>query len=160
MKENIPALIEELGERLYADFLRMRRWRLFHRLVGIGFSLVLIMVPATLAVGLQSSDTLSGKICLLFVTVVGGINAAFRPFLHSAQRRSDMNASRRLFDSYRCAVIRAGANESELLNVYEQYSEQFCSIYSNRGVALVDGVAAREAECHKSEVLSDATTRH
>lgn len=147
-EQSISDLLNELEGRMQRDFLRMRRWRLFHRLVGVCFSFVVVVIPAALVAGLLSSERLSGKICLLLATIIGGINAIFRPFYHSFQRRSDMNESRHLLDSFRSAIIRAKDDPKALLDAYDQYSAKFCGMYASRGSELVDAPAKKDGECH------------
>ncbi len=128
-------LVRELDERMLKDFKRLTRWGLAHRSTGVLYTIVLILVPAVLAVGFASSETVLGKALLLVTAVVGGLNVTFKPYLHSQKRRSDVNTMRRLRDQFRGEV----AKGDDVIAVYEKYSAQYAAIFEARGRELVDG---------------------
>lgn len=130
-------LVRELDERMRHDCRRLSVWRVVHRTTGLFYTVVLIFVPAVLAVGFTSSETPLGKVLLLMAAVVGGLNVTFRPYLHSLKRRSAVNTMRRLRDEYRADV--ADAVEGELLTVYRRYSAAYAAIFEERGGELIDG---------------------
>lgn len=131
------ALIQELDDRMDRDCRRLSAWRVVHRTTGLFYTVVLIFVPAVLAVGFTSSETPLGKVLLLMAAVVGGLNVTFRPYLHSLNRRSAVNTMRRLRDEYRADV--AAAVEGELLAVYRKYAASYATIFEERGGELIDG---------------------
>lgn len=131
------ALIQELDDRMDRDCRRLSAWRVVHRTTGLFYTVVLIFVPAVLAVGFTSSETPLGKVLLLMAAVVGGLNVTFRPYLHSLYRRSAVNTMRRLRDEYRADV--AAAVEGELLAVYRKYAASYATIFEERGGELIDG---------------------
>ncbi len=115
----------------------MSLWRVVHRTTGLLYTVVLILVPAVLAVGFTSSETALGKVLLLTAAVVGGLNVTFKPYLHSMKRRGDVNTMRRLRDEFRADV--AAAADGEALAVYREYSAAYAAIFEQRGGELVDG---------------------
>ncbi|RKT53492.1 hypothetical protein [Saccharothrix australiensis] len=132
---DVDALVEELDARMLQDCKRLTMWRQVHRTTGVGYTIVLILVPAVLAVGFTSSETALGKVLLLAAAVVGGLNVTFKPYLHSQKRRADVNTMRRLRDQFRAEVARGG----DVIAVYEKYSAQYATIFEARGRELVDG---------------------
>ena len=133
----MDALIRELDDRMQHDCRRLSAWRVVHRTTGLFYTVVLIFVPAVLAVGFTSSETPLGKVLLLTAAVVGGLNVTFRPYLHSLNRRSAVNTMRRLRDEFRADV--ATAVEGEVLAVYRKYSAAYATIFEERGGELIDG---------------------
>lgn len=119
------------------DCRRMALWRVVHRTTGLFYTVVLILVPAVLAVGFTSSETALGKVLLLVAAVVGGLNVTFKPYLHSRKRRGDVNTMRRLRDEYRAEVV--GASGGDALAVYRKYSAAYAAVFEQRGGDLVDG---------------------
>ncbi|QQQ78085.1 hypothetical protein IOD16_06295 [Saccharothrix sp. 6-C] len=134
---DVDALIRELDDRMRLDCRRLSMWRVVHRTTGLFYTVVLIFVPAVLAVGFTSSETALGKVLLLMAAVVGGLNVTFRPYLHSLRRRSAVNTMRRLRDEFRADV--AATVEGELLAVYRRYAATYAAIFEERGGELVDG---------------------
>lgn len=134
---DVDTLIRELDDRMQHDCRRLSMWRVVHRTTGLCYTVVLIFVPAVLAVGFTSSETVLGKVLLLTAAVVGGLNVTFRPYLHSLKRRSDVNTMRRLRDDFRADV--AAAVEGEVLAVYRRYSATYATIFEERGGELIDG---------------------
>ncbi|OKI30280.1 hypothetical protein A6A25_28900 [Saccharothrix sp. CB00851] len=130
-------LIRELDDRMRQDCRRLSMWRVVHRTTGLFYTVVLILVPAVLAVGFTSSETALGKVLLLTAAVVGGLNMTFRPYLHSLKRRSAVNTMRRLRDDFRADV--ADAVEGEMLAVYRKYAASYATIFEERGGELIDG---------------------
>jgi hypothetical protein len=129
----------QLEKRMQADFLRMDKWRRWHRLLFLLYSLIIIAIPAILASGVIAGRYgVLTKSLLLLVTLAGALNAAFKPTLHSALRRSDMNTSRELFDRYRGDLAGAAASPDKVLLVYRTYVEQFGKMYSERGKELTE----------------------
>lgn len=122
------------------DCKRLTMWRQLHRSTGVLYTIVLILVPAVLAVGFTSSETVLGKALLLIAAVVGGLNVTFKPYLHSQKRRADVNVMRRLRDQFQGEVARGG----DVIAVYERYSAQYASIFEARGRELVDGHLGNE----------------
>lgn len=136
--QEIEALINDLDKRMRHDRARVNRWRIAHRTNGILFNLVLIIAPAALAVGLTSSEDMLGKALLFAIAVVGGLNATFKPYLHSQRRRTDMNAMRRLHDEFQAEMAKASAEGASPISVYQKYSLIFSNIYELRGRELID----------------------
>ncbi|MFI9011797.1 hypothetical protein ACIGNX_31625 [Actinosynnema sp. NPDC053489] len=134
---SVDALIRELDDRMWQDCRRLSAWRVVHRTTGLFYTVVLILVPAVLAVGFTSSETALGKVLLLTAAVVGGLNVTFRPYLHSLKRRSAVNTVRRLRDEFRADV--AAATGDEVLAVYRRYAASYATIFEQRGGELVDG---------------------
>ncbi|MFE2751919.1 hypothetical protein ACFXGA_07925 [Actinosynnema sp. NPDC059335] len=133
----VDVLVRELDDRMRQDCRRLSMWRVVHRSTGLFYTVVLIFVPAVLAVGFTSSETPLGKVLLLTAAVVGGLNVTFRPYLHSLKRRSAVNTMRRLRDEFRADV--AAAVEGEVLAVYRRYSAAYATLFEQRGGELVDG---------------------
>lgn len=133
----VDVLVRELDDRMRQDCRRLSMWRVVHRSTGLFYTVVLIFVPAVLAVGFTSSETPLGKVLLLTAAVVGGLNVTFRPYLHSLKRRSAVNTMRRLRDEFRADV--AAAVEGEVLAVYRKYSATYATLFEQRGGELVDG---------------------
>ncbi|MCE6999883.1 hypothetical protein LZG04_34475 [Saccharothrix sp. S26] len=133
---DVDALIRELDDRMQHDCRRLSTWRVVHRTTGLCYTVVLILVPAVLAVGFTSSETALGKVLLLAAAVVGGLNVTFKPYLHSIKRRGDVNTMRRLRDEFRADVAAA---DGDALAVYRKYSAAYATIFEERGGALVDG---------------------
>ncbi|KOX23191.1 hypothetical protein ADK67_21340 [Saccharothrix sp. NRRL B-16348] len=133
----MDTLIRELDDRMRHDCTRLSMWRVVHRTTGLFYTVVLIVVPAVLAVGFTSSETPLGKVLLLTTAVVGGLNVTFRPYLHSLKRRSAVNTMRHLRDDFRADV--ANAVEGEVLAVYRKYSATYATIFEERGNELIDG---------------------
>ncbi|MEU4806473.1 hypothetical protein [Actinosynnema sp. NPDC023587] len=129
------ALVGELDDRMRTDCRRLMVWRQVHRSTGVVYTIVLILVPAVLAVGFTSSETVLGKTLLLVAAVVGGLNVTFKPYLHSQKRRGDVNTMRRLRDRFRGEVAKA----DDVIEVYDRYSAQYAAIFEARGRDLVDG---------------------
>ncbi|NUT49677.1 MAG: hypothetical protein HOV94_20555 [Saccharothrix sp.] len=134
---DVDALVRELDERMRQDCKRLSAWRVVHRTTGLFYTVVLIFVPAVLAVGFTTSETVLGKVLLLTAAVVGGLNVTFRPYLHSLQRRSAVNTMRRLRDDFRADV--AATAGGDVLDVYRKYSASYATIFEQRGGELVDG---------------------
>lgn len=132
---DVNALVQELDQRMHADCRRLTVWRQLHRSTGVLYTIVLILVPAVLAVGFTSSETVLGKTLLLIAAVVGGLNVTFKPYLHSQKRRADVNTMRRLRDQFRGEVAKA----DDVVAVYDKFSAQYAAIFEARGSALVDG---------------------
>ena len=143
--QDIESLIKELDERMYRDFKRMRAWRVIHRANGILFSLILILAPAVLAVGLTTSVTVAGKSLLFAIAVVGGLNATFKPYLHSQTRRQDMNAMRRLRDQFQ-GRLAAGNQGVDPAAVYDEYSHTYSNMYELRGRELIDATLSLDEQ--------------
>ncbi|MBB4967545.1 hypothetical protein [Saccharothrix violaceirubra] len=142
MAEDVAALVRELDDRMLRDYRRMTMWRQVHRTTGVLYTVVLILVPAVLAVGFTTSETMLGKALLLIAAVVGGLNVTFKPYLHSQKRRADVNTMRRLRDEYRGELARAGA--SGAVDVYDKYSRTYATVFEARGQDLVDGTVERD----------------
>ncbi|MFE9748431.1 hypothetical protein ACFYOT_26290 [Saccharothrix saharensis] len=134
---DVDALIRELDDRMQHDCRRLSLWRVVHRTTGLCYTVVLILVPAVLAVGFTSSETALGKVLLLTAAVVGGLNVTFKPYLHSMKRRGDVNTMRRLRDEFRADV--AAATNGEALDVYRKYAATYATVFEQRGGELVDG---------------------
>ncbi|WP_433270508.1 hypothetical protein ACQPZF_09960 [Actinosynnema sp. CS-041913] len=132
---DVDALVQELDARMLRDCERLTYWRQVHRSTGVLYTIVLIFVPATLAVGFTSSETPLGKALLLATAVVGGLNVTFKPYVHSQKRRTDINTMRRLRDQFRGEVAKGG----DVIAVYEKYSAQYAAIFDARGRELIDG---------------------
>ncbi|MEV0675774.1 hypothetical protein AB0I60_04535 [Actinosynnema sp. NPDC050436] len=137
---DVNALVQELDDRMHTDCRRLTVWRQVHRSTGVLYTIVLILVPAVLAVGFTSSETVLGKSLLLVAAVVGGLNVTFKPYLHSQKRRADVNAMRRLRDRFRGEVAKA----DDVIAVYDHYSAQYAAIFEARGRELVDGALGAE----------------
>jgi hypothetical protein len=150
--QDIEGLLNELNERMRRDWSRMKRWSLIHRTNGVLYTLVLILAPAVLAVGLISSDSVLGKSLLFAVAVVGSLNVTFKPYLHGQRRRTDMSTIRRLHDEYKIAVAVSEGDNAKLVAVYEKYSAEFSDFYDLRGGALVDAALAESAEAEGKDV--------
>ncbi|WP_367130503.1 hypothetical protein [Saccharothrix sp. HUAS TT1] len=133
---DVDALIQELEDRMLKDCRRLSMWRVVHRTTGLFYTVVLILVPAVLAVGFTSSETALGKVLLLTAAVVGGLNVTFRPYLHSLRRRSAVNTMRKLRDEFRADVAEAGV---DALAVYRKYSAAYATLFEQRGSELIDG---------------------
>jgi len=147
-------LIEDLDLRIEHDYCRIRRWRILHRFLGIIFSIILIGLPALMAVGLLSTQNTIGKLMLLLVTLIAGLNSAFEPYFHSHQRRTDMNNMRQLHDEFRSEIIHSGEDEQGLLYVFKKFSKLFYDLYAERGKLLVD---KRSASKEKSVTVTSTT---
>lgn len=135
MVGDVDALIGELDDRMRRDCRRLMLWRNVHRTTGMAYTVVLILVPAVLAVGFTSSETALGKVLLLTAAVVGGLNVTFKPYLHSNKRRSDVNTMRRMRDEFRAEVVAGG----DRLAVYRRYSAAYATEFEQRGGELLDG---------------------
>ncbi|MEU5696405.1 hypothetical protein [Actinosynnema sp. NPDC020468] len=138
---DVQALVAELDQRMLRDYRRMTVWRQVHRTTGMLYTVVLILVPAVLAVGFTTSETVLGKTLLLLAAVVGGLNVTFKPYLHSQKRRRDVNTMRRLRDEFRGEVAKAGDNAVE---VYDKYSKAYSTVFEARGGDLVDGALSAD----------------
>lgn len=68
----MDTLIRELDDRMRHDCTRLSMWRVVHRTTGLFYTVVLIVVPAVLAVGFTSSETPLGKVLLLTTAVGAG----------------------------------------------------------------------------------------
>ncbi|MEU4742261.1 hypothetical protein AB0G02_17600, partial [Actinosynnema sp. NPDC023658] len=134
---DVEELVRELDARMLHDCRRLSMWRVVHRTTGLFYTVVLILVPAVLAVGFTSSETVLGKVLLLAAAVVGGLNVTFRPYLHSLKRRNAVNTMRRLRDDFRADVVTAVGDD--VLVVYRKYSAAYATIFEQRGGELVDG---------------------
>ncbi|MFD1149721.1 hypothetical protein [Saccharothrix hoggarensis] len=155
---DVDALIRELDDRMRHDCRRMALWRVVHRTTGLCYTVVLILVPAVLAVGFTSSETALGKVLLLTAAVVGGLNVTFKPYLHSQKRRGDVNTMRRLRDEFRADV--AGAGTGDVLAVYRKYSAAYATVFEQRGGELIDGrLSAEEPPPAGSAPGSDAPAK-
>jgi hypothetical protein len=129
----------QLEQRMQGDFLRMDKWRRWHRLLFLLYSLIIIAIPTILASDVISSrHVVLTKSLLLLVTLAGALNAAFKPTLHSALRRADMNTSRELFDRYRGDLAAAAKEPEKVLTVYRTYVELWGKMYSDRGKELTE----------------------
>jgi hypothetical protein len=148
----INELVDELDERMRRDSRRVNRWRLFHRLNGITFNLVLIVAPSILAVGLVSSESPQGRAILFAISVVGGINVTFKPYLHSQRRRSDMNAMRRLRDEFQGEMLLVDKDEGKSAEAFEKYSRIFSNIYELRGRELIDATLSINEQRELAEI--------
>jgi hypothetical protein len=131
------------------DIRVLTRWRLVHRTVGVVYTIILVFVPAVLAVGFTSSENVLGKTLLLIAAVVGGLNVTFKPYLHSQKRRADVNNMRRLRDQFRAEL--AGPDDD--VQVYEKYSALYAEMFEARGRELVDGHLGKE------EIVKEETGR-
>ncbi|CCH29212.1 hypothetical protein ABZ816_38435 [Actinosynnema sp. NPDC047251] len=138
---DVNALVQELDDRMRTDYRRLTVWRQVHRSTGVVYTIVLILVPAVLAVGFTSSETVLGKTLLLIAAVVGGLNVTFKPYLHSQKRRADVNTMRRLRDRFRGEVAKA----EDVVAVYDRYSAHYAAIFEARGRELVDGALGSES---------------
>ncbi|GAA0261081.1 hypothetical protein GCM10010492_72650 [Saccharothrix mutabilis subsp. mutabilis] len=136
----VEALVQELDDRMAKDCRALTRWRHVHRTVGVFYTIVLVLVPAVLAVGFTSSETVLGKTLLLVAAVVGGLNVTFKPYLHSQKRRADVNNMRRLRDQFRAEVT----DSPDAKAVYEKYSALYAEMFEARGRELVDGHLGKE----------------
>jgi len=136
------ALIGELGQRLKADYNRMKRWRQFHRLTGMGFTLVLVAVPPIVAAGILTSESLFGKLLLLVVTIVAAFNSVFQPLAHSELRRQDMSRMRFLYDQFRADLADAADDDAKQIALFKDYSKRFAHLYRCRGKRLLDAFLA------------------
>jgi|tagenome__1003787_1003787.scaffolds.fasta_scaffold20110837_1 hypothetical protein len=146
-KLDLDDLISELEDRIRRDFWRMKRWRLVHRTNGVLYSLVLIVGPAILAVGLTTSETPIGKGMLLAIAVVGGLNVAFKPYLHSQKRRGDANSMRRLHDEFRVEIVKSRAKDDvDCSIVYNRFSRIYANIYELRGRELIDATLSLDEQ--------------
>jgi hypothetical protein len=141
--------VQEIDDRMAHDVRLLTRWRLVHRTVGVLYTIVLIFVPAVLAVGFTSSETPLGKTLLLVAAVVGGLNVTFKPYLHSQKRRADVNNMRRLRDQFRIEAAAGG----DVMAVCEKYSALYADMFEARGRELVDGHLGKE------EIVKDETGR-
>ncbi|MBW4717468.1 hypothetical protein [Saccharothrix obliqua] len=139
---DVEVLVRELDERMLRDCTRLTKWGWVHRATGVVYTVVLILVPAVLAVGFTSSETAIGKALLLVAAVVGGLNVTFKPYVHSQKRRADVNTMRRLRDQFRAEVARA----DDVVAVYDRYSAQYAAVFEARGRDLVDGKLSAEAD--------------
>jgi len=137
---DVDALVGELDDRMSRDCRSLTKWRHVHRSTGVVYTIVLILVPAVLAVGFTSSETVLGKTLLLVAAVVGGLNVTFKPYLHSQKRRADVNTMRLLRDRFRAEVAKA----DDVIAVYEKYAAQYAAIFEARGRELVDGHLGKE----------------
>jgi hypothetical protein len=135
---DVWTLIQELEERMRSDYQRMRRWRNVHRVMGVVYTTALLVLPPILAVGFVSSETFSGKIVASIIAIVGGLNAAFQPMLHSYRRRTDMNNSRQLLDAFHAAVAKGQSRPEHLATLFKVYAQRFAQNYAERGGGLVD----------------------
>ncbi|QFZ17646.1 hypothetical protein [Saccharothrix syringae] len=140
MVGDVDALIGELDDRMRQDCRRLSLWRNVHRTTGMSYTVVMILVPAVLAVGFTSSETPLGKVLLLAAAVVGGLNVTFKPYLHSNKRRSDVNTMRLLRDEFRAEVAAGG----DRLAVYRKYSAAYAAEFEQRGGELLDGRLSAE----------------
>ncbi|RKT69601.1 hypothetical protein DFJ66_2835 [Saccharothrix variisporea] len=141
--------MQEIDERMAHDVRLLTRWRLVHRTVGVLYTIILIFVPAVLAVGFTSSETPLGKTLLLIAAVVGGLNVTFKPYLHSQKRRADVNNMRRLRDQFRIEATAA----DDVKAVCEKYSALYAEMFEARGRELVDGHLGKE------EIVKEETSR-
>lgn len=141
--------MREIDERMAHDIRQLTRWRLVHRTVGVFYTIVLVLVPAVLAVGFTSSETPLGKTLLLIAAVVGGLNVTFKPYLHSQKRRADVNNMRRLRDQFRIEASAGG----DVMAICEKYSALYAEMFEARGRELVDGHLGRE------EIVKEETGR-
>ena len=136
---NIETLIKELEIRMEKDQKRMWKWRQFHRSTAVIFNMALIILPAFMAVGLISySDETLSKIFLFLITILGGVNAAFKPSINSQRRRLDMSLSRRLYDEYRGELAVAGESDENLFKLFNKYSAKFSEMYESRSKWLIE----------------------
>ncbi|NUT94441.1 MAG: hypothetical protein HOY78_20725 [Saccharothrix sp.] len=147
MATTVEAVVRELDDRLAHDIRQLSRWRLVHRTVGVFYTIVLVLVPAVLAVGFTSSETPLGKVLLLVAAVVGSLNVTFKPYLHSQKRRADVNNARRLRDQFRIEVAAGG----DVAAVCEKYSALYAAMFEARGRELVDGHLGKEEVVEKPE---------
>jgi hypothetical protein len=147
-------LTEALDERMRQDVARMKRWRLFHRGLGIAGSLVLIVCPLLVASGLLRAEGSTGQILLSAVSVAGALVTTFKPFLHSRKRRNDMNTMRALHDQFR-AELAAAQGERAQLRTFAKYSTIFASVYRARGDTLVDAELDRDVVRNEATVEGD-----
>jgi hypothetical protein len=148
---DVEALIQELDDRMRLDCRRLSVWRVVHRTTGLLYTVVLIFVPAVLAVGFTSSETVLGKVLLLTAAVVGGLNVTFKPYLHSQSRRAAVNTMRRLRDEFRAEVVATAGGD--VLTVYRKYSAAYATLFEQRGEELVDGRLSVEEPPPKSAEL-------
>ncbi|XVV05841.1 hypothetical protein ACQPW3_10795 [Actinosynnema sp. CA-248983] len=152
MATTVEALIQELDDRMAKDCRALTRWRLVHRTVGVVYTIILVLVPAVLAVGFTSSETTLGKTLLLVAAVVGGLNVTFKPYLHSQKRRADVNNMRRLRDQFRAEAAGGG----DPVAVYEKYSALYAETFEARGRELVDGHLGKEEIAREEVTKQDA----
>ncbi|MFT7840612.1 hypothetical protein Q5530_31095 [Saccharothrix sp. BKS2] len=146
MVGDADALIGELDQRMRRDCRRLTLWRNVHRTTGVAYTVVLILVPAVLAVGFTSSETALGKVLLLAAALVGGLNVTFKPYLHSRQRRGDVNAMRLLHDEFRAEVAAGG----DRLALFRKYSAAYAGEFEQRGGELLDGRLGTEEPPEKA----------
>ncbi|MDQ2588626.1 hypothetical protein [Saccharothrix yanglingensis] len=137
---DVEKLVQELDDRMLRDCRRLSLWRVVHRGTGMAYTVVLILVPAVLAVGFTSSETVLGKVLLLAAAVVGGLNVTFKPYLHSRKRRNDVNAVRLMRDEFRAEVAAGG----DVLATYRRYSAAYAAEFEKRGGELLDGTLGVE----------------
>lgn len=135
--QDADTLVKELEKRMRHDWMRMQRWSYIHGANGVLYSVILIVAPSVLAVGLVSSESTFGKGLLLVIAVVGGLNATFKPHSHSQKRRTDMNSMRVLHDRFRGDVEKSGGDSGRLMAAYDQYSKMFGNVYELRGEGLL-----------------------
>lgn len=135
--QDADALIKELEIRMRHDWTRMQRWSYVHGANGVLYSVILIVAPSVLAVGLVSSESILGKGLLFVIAVVGGLNATFKPHSHSQKRRTDMNSMRVLHDRFRGDIEKSGGDRGLLMAAYEKYSKMFGNVYELRGEGLL-----------------------
>jgi hypothetical protein len=137
---DVRQLIAELDARMLRDCWRLRRWRHFHRVIAVTLSLIVIIAPSVLAVGLISSETIPGKVLLLVIAAVGGFSATFRPYTQSYRRRADMNAVHQIRDEFRTEVLRAeqAQDEAALVDVFGKFAYTYASLFQLRGKELVE----------------------
>jgi len=147
-------LIETLHQRMRRDIRRMKRWRHFHRGLGIAGTLVLIVCPLLVANGLVRAETTTGQVLLSSVAVAGALVTTFKPFLHSRKRRNDMNTMRALHDQF-CAELTAEKEEQARLRTFAKYATSFASVYRARGDNLVDAELEREVMNTRAKVGGD-----
>lgn len=147
-------LIDALRQRMRKDIARMKRWRFFHRGLGIVGTLVLILGPLLVANGLVRAETTTGQILLSSVAVAGALVTTFKPFLHRRKRRNDMNTMRALHDQF-CAELVAAKGERAQLRTFATYATSFAAVYRARGDNLVDAELEREVMNTKAAVAGD-----
>jgi hypothetical protein len=137
---DVQQLIAELDARMHRDCARLRLWRHFHRITAVILSLVVIVAPAVLAVGLISSETIPGKLLLLVIAAVGGFSATFKPYTQSYRRRAAMNAVHQMLDEFRAEVLEAqlAQDTAAQVAIFKEFSQRYATVFELRGRELLE----------------------
>ena len=143
--ESVQNLIDDLQARIRKDFVWQGRYRSFHRSVGVLLTVLLIALPAALAVGFVATESISGRAALWAITVAGALSSAFKPYLHSQYRRTDMSSGMLLLDEFKVRLVEAQGDDDQLLTIYKEFSKRFNKHYVSRGGRLIaQNMAAQE----------------